>query len=387
MEKRQSTKWCQRSRINSITILCWIKISVDVSKTGDPYQIHTGTHVQTALDHLLKRFLVMAPHWNLSAMLDPDIEKGNYNAFFIVELAIYLMFVPAVITLNILSIAAVKCSKREMSAQHYFLINLSVGDVCLALTTLAQLIALHLEYDSCELFYIKNNLLAFMNMAAEMGIMLLGFDLYAMVFRPITHHDFLSPRRAKILVSATWFVAVVMGTNLLTMASIGSLVKGQDICDVKLVLWVLKVSAVIGSVYVPVASFFTLFLYGIIVNRLFKDMSEFWSERRARKCRKAFLTIAVILLIYLVAYIPMRVIYIYAVLVENTNTNLKYCYRGVLMLTLVNGVCDPLIYSIRMPNIRAGYRILFKRCRISKQIPRNQGRSSVGHFENTSTHL
>ena len=57
------------------------------------------------------------------------------------------------------------------------------------------------------------------------------------------------------------------------------------------------------------------------------------------------------------------------------------------MLSLVNGVCDNLIYSIRMPEIRAGYRIIFKRCRISKQIPQNQARSVVFHFENTSTYL
>ena len=329
----------------------------------------------------------MVLQWNSSAMLDPDLDKGKYNAYFNVELAIYSIFIPTVIMLNVLSIAAVKCSIREMSAQHYFLINLSVGDICMVLTTLPKLIALHLEYDSCELFYIKNNLLTFMHIATEMGIMLLGFDLYAMVFRPITHHDFLGPRRAKFLVSVAWFVAALLGSCQLTMASIGSLVKGQDMCDVKLVLWSLKLSAVIGSVYVPVATFLTLFLYGIIVNRLLNGMGEFWNERRAKQSRKAFMTIAVILLIYLIAYIPLRVIFLYAILVENTNTSLKYCYRGLIMLSLVNGVCDPLIYSIRMPKIRAGYRIIFKRCRISKQIPQNQARSVVFHFENTSTHL
>ena len=130
--------------------------------------------------------------------------------------------------------------------------------------------------------------------------------------------------------------------------------------------------------------FYTRVLYGIIVNRLLNGMGEFWNERRAKQSCKAFMTIAVILLIYLIAYIPLRVIFLYAIHLENTNTSLKYCYRGLLMLSLVNGVCDPLIYSIRMSKIRAGYQIIFKRCLISQQILQSQGRSVVTHFENTT---
>ena len=73
------------------------------------------------------------------------------------------------------------------------------------------------------------------------------------------------------------------------MASIGSIVKGQDMCDVKLVLWALKVSGVIGSVYIPVATFFTLFLYGIIVNRMVKGMSDFGMNDVPNNVEKHFL--------------------------------------------------------------------------------------------------
>ena len=31
------------------------------------------------------------------------------------------------------------------------------------------------------------------------------------------------------------------------------------------------------------------------------------------------------------------------------------------MLAFVNGICDPLVYSLRMRNVRAGYKVMFRR--------------------------
>ena len=270
--------------------------------------------------------------------------------------------------LNILSIAAVILSTGELVAQQYFLINLSIGDILMALVSLPKLVALHLNYDSCGLFFVKNTLLATVHIASEMALLLLGLDLYIMLYHPLKHKILLNPVRARLLCVGGWLVGALIGCGHLVTTVITSLVEDKDICDVDLSTASLHKSALVGCFYVPVAVFSMLLLYGRIARGLSrktgKDSFRGRSTRKtgpSTKVRKAFLTIMVILVTYLCCYLPTRCIYLYAILMKNKNYNLKYIYRGLSMLAFVNGICDPLVYSLRMRNVRAGYKVMFRR--------------------------
>ena len=285
---------------------------------------------------------------------------------------------PLVILLNSVAIAALRIAIKDMQPVHYFLLNLGITNIGLPLTSLAVLLL-----RTCRLRHISEAFDVTFNLVAEANLLLLAIDLYVALCHPLRHLSLLTTKRVKWMIIVTWITAVVFGTSKISYALIYAMSFGKDICHCLVLQRSQSVLVIMCGVHVILTFALVLLTYLRIIWMLAKRNRTVYTEEqeasnRTTKNKKAFITIGAILGTYLLFYIPVRV----AVPLMYSSTLGKSTMYSVarlaIMWSLINGICDPLIYSLRMREIRKGYTEIYR-----KIFPTN--RIMHAHSEGIST--
>ena len=294
-----------------------------------------------------------------------DVSQSVYDSssFEIFTLIYHGLFGTLIILLNSVAIAAMRIAVKDIQSVHYFLLNLGITNIGLPLTSMAVLLL-----RTCRLRHISEAFDVTFNLVAESNLLLLAIDLYVALCHPLRHSSLLTTRRVKWMIIVTWITAIVFGTSKISSALIYAKSFGKDICHCLVLQRSQSMLIIMGGTHAVLTFAFVFLTYFRIIWELARHGQILPSEEqevsyRTTKNRKAFITIGAILGTYLVFYLPVRVAV--PLLYSSTfrKSTMYSVARVAIMWSLINGICDPLIYSLRMREIRKGYTRIFRKIR------------------------
>ena len=256
---------------------------------------------------------------------------------------------------NVLGVIALKMMHEEFRPVHRFLVNLSIVDIVTCIST-SGITPYH--FWPCSkviqtIHFISKNVFNTCLLSQAGSLLILALDHYFAIVTPLRYCLILNKRCCFMLITIQW-----IGTTAITSASIACtlLLSQQDglydiavYCEAVRIVHFLYFGLVLGSmtlIYIRV-----LFEIKKITDRNLIGASTL------RHNAKAIKTTFLILGTYFAFVIPTLV-------TKAMNTAFIPIIRIIFLCwLLMNSICDPFIYSLRMRDVRQGYRIMLNRCK------------------------
>ena len=244
------------------------------------------------------------------------------------------------VVLNLSAILAVTLGVSDKRPIHKFLVSLSISEILYSILTLIQ------NYIFLETVHATTFSLIVL---VQFHLVLLAVDQYTAVCKPLYHIAYFSPVRSNRMVACIWMIYVIIWI----ICVLQSLLRNQTAQFSNLFM-------ILDAVLLNLVCLILLFLNSKIILEIRKigiQPTQGFASRNIN--RKGVSTVFLIFLTYSLFHMP----YICAGIVSIVKPSqyaslLVYLFFTVLNLNLV---CDPLIYSFRMREVRKGYRVAFNR--------------------------
>ena len=191
------------------------------------------------------------------------------------------------------------------------------------------------------------------------ALLCLALDLYMVICKPLHHLMFLTKRKTNFIIIISWFTSILFWFSNTWVTLHKSGLDARMFCEETVYQYVHEIQIRISLVYSGILATAMLFLYSRIAWEICKIGSYVQpipEPFNPSQVKKAFLTI---LLVNGTMVLFMAPSFMFAALFNMLHDGPvgQFC----LAWSLLNCVADPLIYSLRMPEIRAGYKKLFSR--------------------------
>ena len=267
---------------------------------------------------------------------------------------------------NCIALAAIYVSVKDLQPVHRFLINLSIsaiGMIILFIIEQVDRITLNDNRETSIGVCIARNLLGSLSYTIYLSLfwalLCLALDLYLAICKPLHHQMFLTKRKTNFIIIISWFTSILFGFSNTWVTLHKSRLDARIFCEETVYQYVHEIQIRISLVYSGILATAMLFLYSRIALEICKIGSYVQpipEPINPIQAKKAFLTI---ILVNGTVFLFMTPSVMFAALFNILHEGLggQFC----LAWSLLNCVADPLIYSLRMPEIRAGYKKLFSR--------------------------
>ena len=267
---------------------------------------------------------------------------------------------------NILGILAMKMAHLDIRPVHYFLINLSLVDITICISIGGLLVHYLLPWSPVlySITFVFQTAYTTTLLSQAGCLLILALDHYFAIVYPLRHYLILNKRCCCILITIQWSMAIAINSAsvacvLRTPPEEGPYEIG-DKCKVEMFLYFLYFGLVILGmtiIYIRV-----LFEIRRMTNRNLSGANISGHNKKAIK------TTFVILGTYVVAMSPQIVAFLIS---HNADPELQIgLYIFLNCWLLLNCICDPLVYSLRMRNVREGYLKMFEGCKCHARIRR-----------------
>ena len=295
------------------------------------------------------------------------------------------------VLLNILTLLAIRKIPR-LKAHMYLILSVAVSDLLISLSCvliIVNRIAHPLcPYGEgpmtirtrCQCTYIVGKALNNTGLNSTLLItILMAVDIYIATFRPMHHSLIVTKKRICILLSLVWTFAFIGGfSGFLTIITTQS---ASNTAHCKSIY-----SSSYQEEYVTFA--FALLAFGIMLYnyskiRISKSLTKFRRFRQAMKNRKAVWTTSLIIGSFFICWVPLCCFEITMIILAKCNTpfvlrnysSIEKTGNYLFNLHLLNTLCDPIIYAIRMPDVKRTLKRLFCLCgKKSNSLPLARGR-------------
>lgn len=316
---------------------------------------------------------------------------------------------------NLLALGAVYHTRGRQTAYHLLFFNLAVANIlsCI-LSWLCNnvLFLFQKEIDAqmetgtslCEIFvFLLAGVFASSSFGLVSTLTMLGFSSvqYFAICKPLHHQSIVRKKKICIFITCTWsitlagaFIPFIVLINITKNSECDPLLLGK-ILDV--IVFGSNISiGVVGAAYITIVCL-CLIIYAEI-RSLQKRLSQFRFDQDMSSERKSFITIVILLTTLTVFFIPYAVVYVVSLnkQAESAMENKALIYY-MNLLPYVKFFSDPIIYGMRMQEVREGWRrMLVKfgitercRCCVSTEFVAIQQTSqshctSVVSFNNTA---
>jgi hypothetical protein len=256
---------------------------------------------------------------------------------------VFAMEALVIIAGNSLVVVSLASSRILRKKRYYFLLNLSLADLMVGMVTIPlYLYVLHTGYHGlmkkafvfCDVFF---------GVESVLGLLTLSWErLYAICW-PMKHRT-VRKRTLLVLICATWITSTVTGIASLTRQS-QAVFFFFIIPLLTLILILICISYVIIWIKVHVSH----------------PVGESQHCRRAKHEKKLAMTLFIVTVLSLLAWLPLEVLNITIPLCNPCGENIEQIFYLAKFLQFGNSLINPLIYALRMPEFRSSLRKLFSR--------------------------
>lgn len=246
-----------------------------------------------------------------------------------------------IITGNLLVIVSSIFNRILRKRRYFLLLNLSLADLMVGMVTIPlYLYILHTGYHgSAKKAFVFFDV--FLGVESLLGLLALSWERLYAICCPIKHRT-IRKQNLLVLISVTWTIATITGVVSTT---------GH------------------GNQYVFfyfVLPFLTLILVLICINYVIiwvkvhasKSVGDGIQCSRTRHDRKLAMTLFIVTILSLLAWLPLEVLNILIPLCSSCKKSLNHIFYLAKFLQFGNSLINPLIYALRMPEFRNALRKL-----------------------------
>ena len=307
---------------------------------------------------------------------DPMID--GYKLFFGNPFLVTFLVIDVLALLaNILSIAATIHVPHSLNLHLKLVVSLAVSDICVSVSFFTlMLIYIIPGWNACVL-YLSNILTQCAVSTTLMNLLAMAIDHYIAVVKPLHYAQIISSFRQKSVLFLLWIVGVLIGIRAVIVALITHRLVNEThaLCDEIFHIHNIAISNAVASVpYVLVLLELCVLIYLYLC--IFAAIRKFQDRCQTRQHdnthnSKAIITTMIIVGTFFICWIPLSVyrltrIVLYYIDIErllelSKSAHLRYIDRILLMLWHFNSLCDPIIYALRLQDVRQGYRGLFRK--------------------------
>lgn len=249
------------------------------------------------------------------------------------------------ILFNVIACSAIVRARQSPPARMLFLFSLSVSDMMCSVFIGCEMLdgIFWLKNSSSFIIHVYADILNVIFSSGKLSCLLsmsfLSLDLVYAVRRPLQHKFLMSRRRGIVMTCVIWGVSSFLACCQIFHRHFFTIILFNN--------WPLE------FILYPIITSLIM-LYIVTVNILvylnirthFRQMPS-----RTRKQKKAFITLCLVVLSFTVFVLPPS--FINSPFLTEAKADVFFAFsRSLKCLELLNSICDPLIYTIRMPNIR-----------------------------------
>ena len=209
-----------------------------------------------------------------------------------------------------------------------------------------------------------------------LNLMGMAIDLYLAILRPLHYPQLMDKQRVNLMIGILWMVAILCGfSDAFSVIPERKHLKRFNFCEMAYMTPYQDEFTVFSIALV--CFFIMVFIYiriYIKINRThLTRLSRLQEDNRRHQVldfnrnRKALVTTLMILGSFVVCWLPLCLFQVALIIQVSIDSSVVEPLLAVLMnadqylydLLLLNAICDPLVYAIRMPEVQFGYRRLW----------------------------
>ena len=262
---------------------------------------------------------------------------------------------------NILALVALKMAHVEVRPVHRFLINLSITDIVICSSTGGLMASYFWRNHEAKLpLYIICLALFVTGLLSQAGsLFILALDHYFAIVYPLRYCLILSQKCCYILIGLSWLLAFCIHlVSIVCQTIAGNTKHVTGICEGAMIIHFLY----IGLILLGMAVIYIRVLFEIrkMTHRNLSGANVSWQNKKAIK------TTFMIVGTYFAFVCPQLI----ASFLDPSNNPVIPSIMNTILTSwmLLNCSCDPLIYSLRMSDVRVGYRKMIARCKCRTRI-------------------
>jgi hypothetical protein len=312
-----------------------------------------------------------------------------------------MTLLPFTLAFNAMSLVAIFTIKGRLTTHFRFLVSLAFSDIFVALSCLAfnlnqmfnPVLAIGegspgSRYAWCGVVILKalNTTSLLVTLFSLLGM---SVDAYIAILHPSYYMSKTNVLRSFLFVILLWVVAFICGFFDLIFSSYGFVAKGMrkkyNYCEFTYVSLYQEEYIMFATALLCMVSMSYLYcrIYTFVKAKSWPGLQRDGRQRHSNRERKVLLTTIIILVTFFVCFVPMCAFNISLVvlsqvaeetLYEHMN-GLREAEKLLLNLFLLNGVIDPIIYTVRIPEVQQSYR---RFCGCANQMTRARVEVSLG---------
>ncbi|XP_045202073.2 melanocortin receptor 5-like [Mercenaria mercenaria] len=319
--------------------------------------------------------LISSSENNKSYFNDSDYNDYIYEVSYYFNI-IDIVFSLSGVILNIFMIFVLLLLKGSLKTHLKFVLSLAISDLLIALLLFASLfyhfpIGLKPFIIQTAPSFLSKTFLSLYLMAqyAGLGTMLaISVDILIKIRKPLRYKFLMSKRRGNIIIICLWFVTPA-AFILISFCLLAFMLNQR----------VDPLAVLIGAsvlFFALCVLFFVVFiiLYIVIICSI-RNFANKYSFRRRTSIKKAAVTFLFVLLTYFICLLPIVWLLIPFLISKDSYPYLSV--RIVSSLYIVNTICDPIIYTLRIPEIKEKYWTIYR-----KMYHRGHSESAVFNLAN-----
>ena len=274
---------------------------------------------------------------------------------------------------NMIVLIGMLGSRLWTSNQYILIINLCICDLLLATSRLVMLIfdylfVTYLKPEFLCLGYIMDRFYYTSQMSTILTITTMTLDHYVAIILPLRYHVIFSRHRLVVCLITLWVMATLFGFTRLAFSLVMSVNDGEPftvfmLCYNKYIpqnlqyefycLWAPITTAIVVMIYVYIRVL-------IEIRKSAASMRNMIGHSQScdhKMNHRALITTLLILGTFIFGWVPYGIC---ALPIRITGARMRLVENHLLMiLPVVNTICDPLIYSIRLTKVRQSIRKVF----------------------------
>ena len=269
-----------------------------------------------------------------------------------------LVFSVAAIICNSVVLVAF-CRMRFTLTSHYiFIVSLTVADMLVGVGHLIALMLFQFVANTCDSL-VQTSLAAGTFVCSILSITLITVDHYLSIVHYIQYRKLMSRGRAIICVVAVWVFSVFIGTIQILHGVNTSINNDISFCTA-ILKDELNISLLVSYSIIYFAAILAIIvmIYAYVrIHIFFSKVQETSDDNEIRRAKKrATVTTLWIIGTFALLWIP-RIIADMVVISDmpdfkSYGHDFWMAYEYMVLLPLINSLCDPVIYSVRLTKIR-----------------------------------
>lgn len=287
---------------------------------------------------------------------------------------------------NLCSLVAITRVRGVLTANLRLIVSLCIGDMmtCISIllfighSEMSVMLGLGNTFtDTCVLTF-SRSLRITSHVISLLNLVGLALDHYLAILRPLDYPSLLCRSRANAMILVFWIVAFLCGFSnfYILFSSYSHCQDAKHFCEVVF-------CNTYDSEYIMFAmALFSLILMSVLYTRIYMEIHRYQSFQQehttrpnVRRNRRGLVTTFFIVLTFLLCWLPYSLFEV-IILTEMTVRPHRQFYYFKLAATidtylydvlLLNCLCDPIIYAMRMREVQHGYRASVQHCMKRKQ--------------------